>query len=556
MVGVGRDLRGLPRRRARGRRRGRRAARAGRGRLRRGHRGAGQRARDARAGAGGGHRAEAGGAGSAGRRPRHPLSRAHLGRSCSRGWASAVAARLRAGCPTGRVDQKRGDALELLDRLARVSRRGPAALPRRASRSPGPMPGTRSTAARRRAEPTDVLDELRLRGRLPCRPSGPQALLRLLARREAERSGMAADRAPWPRRASDCARRLGLWRRADLDRMARGGCDLDCGGICGTGRGRGGDGRLLRRAARRCAGAGDAGRAARDGRLRRRWRSARGTRRGRSRPPASMAFRRAQAGVDLAPFLARLAERGGRRRRRTRRPGRSRLGFADRAAPGARGSCASCSFVRMMPATRAGPRSALRTLSPPARIEQSGSRWREGGSPLGRTRRHTVSGVPAAAGRATYREPITVELSPPAGSLGVGPHDDRMCVIEPVGKDRILRRAGAAGCRRAGRRCRLGAARGADPARPGPTAASTISSRTTRPSPRRTPIACVGLTLDVWEDYLGRAVPWHFAARSWLEIGLLGETYDNGEVGLGLARARLGPRPDRAAARLRTAIST
>ena len=43
-----------------------------------------------------------------------------------------------------------------------------------------------------------------------------------------------------------------------------------------------------------------------------------------------------------------------------------------------------------------------------------------------------------------YREPITVELSPPAGSLGVGPHDDRMCVIAPLGKTDLLRRAVAA----------------------------------------------------------------------------------------------------------------
>ena len=45
--------------------------------------------------------------------------------------------------------------------------------------------------------------------------------------------------------------------------------------------------------------------------------------------------------------------------------------------------------------------------------------------------------------------------------------------------------------------------------------------------------AC-GLALDVWEDYLGRASALAFRAqRSWLEIGLLGQAYDNGEVGWG-----------------------
>src|SRR5262245_62930047 len=35
-----------------------------------------------------------------------------------------------------------------------------------------------------------------------------------------------------------------------------------------------------------------------------------------------------------------------------------------------------------------------------------------------------------------YRNPVTVRLSPRAGSVGPGPADDRMYVVEPIGKQR------------------------------------------------------------------------------------------------------------------------
>ena len=54
----------------------------------------------------------------------------------------------------------------------------------------------------------------------------------------------------------------------------------------------------------------------------------------------------------------------------------------------------------------------------------------------GGTRFRLYPQPPVLAG---YREPITVELSPPAGSLGVGPHDDRMCVIAAGRQGRVLR---------------------------------------------------------------------------------------------------------------------
>ena len=131
-----------------------------------------------------------------------------------------------------------------------------------------------------------------------------------------------------------------------------------------------------------------------------------------------------------------------------------------------------------------------------------------------------------------YREPITVALSPPAGSLGPGPSDARMAVIQPIGKtssygDLQLQRGGHSLL----------------PPWRGPVAAPALPGRQghfdhLRPEDptfiQAHAFACVRLALDVWEGYLGRPVPWYFAsAQRWLEIGLLGATYRNGEVGRG-----------------------
>ncbi len=132
---------------------------------------------------------------------------------------------------------------------------------------------------------------------------------------------------------------------------------------------------------------------------------------------------------------------------------------------------------------------------------------------------------------AAYREPITVELSPPAGSLGLGPHDGRMCVIRPLGKSdsygQELMRGGV------GRRS-LPPWRGdvAPPALPGPDGSFANLEPADPTFDQAHAFACVRLALDVWESYLGAPVPWYFGRRV-LEIGLLGENYDNGEVGRG-----------------------
>jgi hypothetical protein len=138
---------------------------------------------------------------------------------------------------------------------------------------------------------------------------------------------------------------------------------------------------------------------------------------------------------------------------------------------------------------------------------------------------------PQAPFLAGYREPITIELSSPAGSLGVGPHDHRMCVIRPLGKtwsygQQMLREGLRAGA--------MPPWRGpvAAPARPGPDGGFAYLEPADPTFDQAHAFACVRLALDVWEGYLGRPVPWYFG-RERLEIGLLGQSYDNGEVGRG-----------------------
>jgi hypothetical protein len=147
---------------------------------------------------------------------------------------------------------------------------------------------------------------------------------------------------------------------------------------------------------------------------------------------------------------------------------------------------------------------------------------------------------------AGYREPITVHLSPPAGTVGPGPGDGRMCVIQPLGKassyGELLLEAGFP-------RPLLPPWRGpvAEPARPGPDGSFDHLPPEHPAFAQAHAYACVRLALDVWEGYLGRPIPWYFArdGRSWLEVGLLGEGYDNGEVGSGWLELGHDRSPDR-----------
>ena len=147
---------------------------------------------------------------------------------------------------------------------------------------------------------------------------------------------------------------------------------------------------------------------------------------------------------------------------------------------------------------------------------------------------------PQSPALAAFREPMTIELSPPCGSLEVGPRDHRMCVIEPVGKPTSYGELLLAGERGPGV---LPPWRGPvlTPARPNRAGHFDEIPVDDPTFPLAHAYAAVRLALDVWEGYLRCRIPWHFAAeQAWLEIALV-RAYDNAEFGLGLAGARRRP---------------
>jgi hypothetical protein len=128
--------------------------------------------------------------------------------------------------------------------------------------------------------------------------------------------------------------------------------------------------------------------------------------------------------------------------------------------------------------------------------------------------------------------PETVWLSPPVGAIGAGPHDDRMYVIDPIGKTQHY------GIGQFSRGVQL-------PYLPpwhGPNRAPALPDGTgnfdyLEPGTRQFEMAhlygAVRFTLDVWERYFGRPIPWHFRPPyQRLEISLL-RTVDNAFAGFG-----------------------
>lgn len=131
-----------------------------------------------------------------------------------------------------------------------------------------------------------------------------------------------------------------------------------------------------------------------------------------------------------------------------------------------------------------------------------------------------------------YRTPVTVQLSPRAGSVGPGPADARMHVIEPVGKQRpygvtlgpfgspfLYLPSWDGPIRPPATPDRWGHFDGIEPGTPEFEAAHVYG--------------CVRWTLDIWERYLGRRLRWHFA-RDYdaLEISLFPDL-DNSHAGYG-----------------------
>jgi hypothetical protein len=133
---------------------------------------------------------------------------------------------------------------------------------------------------------------------------------------------------------------------------------------------------------------------------------------------------------------------------------------------------------------------------------------------------------------ARYRNPVTVRVSAPAGSVGPGPSDDRMYVVAPIGK-----------------RYPYGIARGPygspflflpswdgliqPPAVPDPRGHFDGLQIGTPQFEAAHVYACVRWVLDIWERYFGRRVEWHFVPDyDALEISLYPDL-DNSRAGYG-----------------------
>jgi hypothetical protein len=133
---------------------------------------------------------------------------------------------------------------------------------------------------------------------------------------------------------------------------------------------------------------------------------------------------------------------------------------------------------------------------------------------------------------AVPHEPETVWLSPAAGTIGPGPRDDRMYVVDPVGKRDPY---GIALAPRGTPYLYLPPWDGPiyPPAMPDPDGHFDHLEIGTPEFEMAHCFGCVHFVLDVWERYFGRPIEWHFA-RDYqrLEIALLREL-DNATAGYG-----------------------
>jgi hypothetical protein len=102
---------------------------------------------------------------------------------------------------------------------------------------------------------------------------------------------------------------------------------------------------------------------------------------------------------------------------------------------------------------------------------------------------------------APSQAPETVWVSPPAGSVGPGPADDRMYVIDAIGKDRHYEFPYLPPYRGPHRA----------PARPGPDGHFDHFEPGSREFMAAHAYGTLRFVLDVWEKYFGGEIPWHFA---------------------------------------------
>jgi hypothetical protein len=131
-----------------------------------------------------------------------------------------------------------------------------------------------------------------------------------------------------------------------------------------------------------------------------------------------------------------------------------------------------------------------------------------------------------------YRNPVTVCLSPRVGSVGPGPADDRMYVVEPIGKQRPY---GIVPGPRGSAFLYLPTWDGPSqpPALPDADGNFDRVEIGTPQFDAAHVYGCVRWTLDIWERHFRRPLEWHFAADySSLEISLYPE-FDNSTAGYG-----------------------
>jgi hypothetical protein len=143
-----------------------------------------------------------------------------------------------------------------------------------------------------------------------------------------------------------------------------------------------------------------------------------------------------------------------------------------------------------------------------------------------------------------FRQPETVLVSSPAGSVGPGPSDERMYVIDPVGKPLAY---GLAENLRGDTLYLLPPWRGRvfRPAQPDADGHFDHIAPVAPEFEAAHLFGAVRFTLDVWEKYFGHPIAWHFArdfAR--LELVLQRNLFENAFMGYGFLEVGVHQRED------------
>ena len=130
-----------------------------------------------------------------------------------------------------------------------------------------------------------------------------------------------------------------------------------------------------------------------------------------------------------------------------------------------------------------------------------------------------------------FREPETVWLSPPAGSVGPGPSDDRMYAIDPVGKNAPYEFPV------------LPPWRGPvyPPVEPDPDGHFDYLEVNTREFVVAHMYGGIRRTLDIWEGYLGRLIEWQFRPHFQRMELVPVLDWDNAHAGYGFIETGFGP---------------